>query len=48
MELVVGMAIRDAIAHMMTDHLIVEAVAVGMAIAVIAAQEASPVVTVNR
>ena len=46
--LVVGSAIQDAIAHMMINHLIVEAVAVGMATGVIAAPEVSPVVTVSR
>lgn len=46
--LVVGSAIQDAIALMMINHLIVEAVVVGMATGVIAAQEVSPVVTVSR
>ena len=43
-----GSAIRDVMAHMKTDPLIVELAAVGTAIVVTAAQEASPGATASR
>ncbi len=45
----VGMATQDAVAHMTTDRPIAAAIVEAMEIvAVIAAQEASPVATVSR